>query len=361
MVEKKLLGVIAVATFGFTFTVSAIADQIIVVSFGGAYADAQIEAYHKSWMAQTGHTVGAEVYNGGLAEIRSQVESGNVTWDVVDVITSDAIRGCDEGLLKRIDPNDLPAGADGTPPHEDFIDGTLYDCAVGISVWSAVYAYDTTKFSEGPRTAADFFDLERFPGSRGLRKRAEFNLEFALMADGVPPSDVYEVLSTSEGVDRAFAKLDAIKSNTVWWESGAQAPQLLADGEVSMTTAWNGRIFNAIVKEKQPFQIVWDGQIWDLDLWVIPKGTPQKKLAMEFVKHATSTEALARQASFISYGPVRKSSAPLVGNYHGTDIDMAPHMPTHPDNMKNALRLGADFWASYKDELELRFASWLSK
>ena len=144
---------------------------------------------------------------------------------------------------------------------------------------------------------ADFFDLENFPGKRGLRRGPKPNLEMALMADGVPADYVYIVLSTEEGVDRAFAKLDTIKDSVVWWEAGAQPPQLLADGEVVMTTAYNGRIFNAVAAEGKPFTIVWDGQVYDIDLWAIPKGAPNKDLAMEFMVFSTETEQLAAQAS----------------------------------------------------------------
>ena len=144
------------------------------------------------------------------------------------------------------------------------------------------------------------------------------------MADGVAPAEVYALLLTPEGVDRAFAKLDTIKDDTIWWEAGAQPPQLLADGEVVMTVAWNGRIFNAAVAEGKPFKIVWDGQVYELEGFVIPKGAPNLEAALEFVKFATETEPLANAAEWISYGPPRKSSAPLVGMYQDGKTEMAP-------------------------------------
>ena len=147
-----------------------------------------------------------------------------------------------------------------------------------------------------PTTAADFYDLAKFPGKRGLRKGAKGNLEFALMADGVAPADVYAMLGTPEGVDRAFAKMDSIKSDVVWWEAGAQPPQLLADGEVAMTTAYNGRLFAAAIGEGKPFQIVWDGQVYENEMYVVPKGAPNKDEAMDFIAYATSTEGLRAQA-----------------------------------------------------------------
>ncbi|HHL21905.1 MAG TPA: ABC transporter substrate-binding protein [Aliiroseovarius sp.] len=355
---KTLLATSALVVAGGT---AAMAGELTVVSWGGAYTKSQVEAYHKPWMALTGNTILSEDYSGGLAEVKAQVESGNVTWDVVDVELSDAIRGCDEGLLEEIDKSILPPAPDGTPAEEDFIPGALTDCAVANIVWSTIFAYDTSKMPNGPTTIADFFDLEKFPGKRGLRKGPKANLEMALAADGVPSDQIYEVLSTPEGIDRAFAKLDTIKDSVVWWEAGAQPPQLLADGEVAMTTAYNGRIFNAVAAEGKPFQIVWDHQIFDLDLWVVPKGAPNKDLAMDFIAFSTATEQLANQASYISYGPARKSSAPLVGTYISKpDLEMGPQMPTAPDNFKTAIQNDFEFWADNQDELNERFNTWLS-
>lgn len=358
-IKSLLMGAAAGALFASAATA---ADTITVVSWGGAYTKSQVEAYHKPWISKTGNAVVSEDYNGGLAEIKAQVEAGNVTWDIVDVELSDAVRGCDEGLLEPIDPSILPAGADGTPALEDFLPGTIHECAVANIVWSTIFAYDSSKISDGPTTIADFFDTAKYPGKRGLRKGPKANLEMALAADGVPSDQIYEVLGTPEGVDRAFAKLDTIKDDVVWWEAGAQPPQLLADGEVAMTTAYNGRIFNAVAAEDKSFEIVWDSQIFDLDLWVIPKGAPNKEAALDFLAFSTATEQLAGQASFISYGPARKSSAPLVGAYHSKpDLAMGPQMPTAPENFKTAIQNDFEFWADNQDELNERFNTWLAE
>ena len=357
---KNLVPLAAGIALAITAGAAQAADSITVVSWGGAYTKSQVEAYHKPWIASTGNQIKSEDYNGGIAEIKAQVEAGNVTWDVIDVELSDAIRACDEGLLEEMDHGALPAAPDGTAATDDFLPGTLYDCAVANIVWSTIFAYDSSKIDNGPTTIADFFDTGKFPGKRGLRKNPKANLEMALMADGVAADEVYAVLATDEGVDRAFAKLDSIKDEVVWWEAGAQPPQLLADGEVAMTTAYNGRIFNAVAGEDKSFEIVWDGQIWDLDLWVVPKGTPNKKAAMDFVAFSTATEQLAAQASYISYGPARKSSGPMVGKYHNKDIDMGPQMPTAEANLTNALQNNFEFWADNQDQLNERFNAWLA-
>ncbi len=361
----KITKILASSILGASLLLGATAanaGDITVVSWGGAYTKSQVEAYHKPWIAKTGNGIKSEDYSGGIAEIKAQVEAGNVTWDIVDVELSDAIRACDEGLLETIDASTLPAGADGKPATEDFLKGTLHECAVANIVWSTIFAYDTTKISKdgGPKTFADFWDVKKYPGKRGLRKGPKPNLEFALMADGVAAKDVYGVLATPEGVDRAFAKLSEIKEHVVWWEAGAQPPQLLADGEVAMTTAYNGRIFNAVANENKPFEIVWDGQIWDIDLWVIPKGGKNTALALDFLKFSTETAQLAKQASYISYGPARLSSAPFVGKFEGKDLDMKPQMPTAPNNLKNAVQNDFEFWADNQDQLNERFNAWLA-
>jgi putative spermidine/putrescine transport system substrate-binding protein len=358
MTMKKTLGVaIATALLGLSAAPATYADEsLTIVSWGGAYTRSQVKAYHEPWEKKTGVKINSEDYNGGLAQVKAQVESSNVTWDLVDVELSDAIRGCDEGLLEVIDHSMLPDGDNGVKATDDFIPGTLFECAVGQIVWSTVYAYDASKFlGKKPSTIADFFDTKNFPGKRGMRKNPKVTLEFALMADGVPADKVYSVLDTEAGKARAFAMLDSIKDSVVWWEAGAQPPQLLADGEVQLTTAYNGRLFNAIVNEKKPFVIVWDGQVWDLDLWVIPKGTKNLKSALEFVKFSTDSHRNWDQSNYISYGPVRKSAQAKLS------AEMQPHMPTAPVNFKNALQNNWQWWADNQDEINERFNTWLAK
>ena len=351
--------ILTAALTGFAFAASA--QEITVLGWGGAYTQSQIEAYHKPFAAQTGIKVNSADADNPAAPIKAQVEAGNVTIDVASVEIADAIRLCDEGLVLKIDPATLPAAPDGTAAVDDFIAGTLSDCMIPTDVFATAIAYDTTKFGGGaPQTIADFFDTTSFPGKRGLKKGAKATLEMALMADGVPAAEVYDLLVTDAGVDRAFAKLDEIKADAVWWEAGSQPPQLLADGEVAMTMAWNGRIFNAAMEEGKPFAILWDGQVFEWEGWVIPMGAPNLEAALEFVKFSTSTEPLAVAASWISYGPPRKSSAPLIGKSHDGKTDMAPHLPTSPENMMNALASSTQFWVDHDSELNERFNAWLA-
>ncbi len=342
-------------------TAQAQDKEMNLLSWGGAYGASHVAAYVKPFEAKTGIKVSVADADNPATPLKAQVEAGNVTTDVASVEYADAVRLCDEGLLETIDPAILAPAADGTAATDDFIPGAVTDCFVGTDVYSMIIGYDDGKFADAkPATPADFFDTAKFPGKRTMRKGAKFNLELALMADGVAPDKVYETLATPEGVDRAFAKLDSIKKDVIWWEAGAQPPQLLADGEVSMAFAFNGRIFDAAQKEGKPFKIVWDGQIYEMEGWVMPKGAPHAEAAKEFITFSTAPEQQARAAEFISYGPPRKSAAALVGNIEGTETPMGPNLPTSADNMKLALGSNLDFWVDHDSELQERFNAWLA-
>lgn len=356
---KKTL---ALTTALVGFASAAMAEgEVNVVSWGGAYERSQVEAYNKPFAEMTGTKVNMIASDNPATPLKAQVEAGNVTSDVFDIEVSDAIRLCDEGALMEIDPATLPAAPDGTAAADDFIDGALLDCAVANIFWGTVIAFDSTKFDgAAPATAADFFDLETFPGKRGLPKNPKRTLYLALIADGVSADEIYDKLGSDEGVDQAFAKLDTIKKDVVWWEAGAQPVQLLADGEVSMTTGYNGRFFDAMVGEGKPFEIIWDGQYMDMDMFVIPKDAPNPEAAMEYLKFATDTQRLADQAKYIAYGPARKSSADLVGMYQDGETEMAPHMPTNAAHLTTAVMDDPEFWADHDAELTERFNSWLA-
>ena len=337
---------------------AANAESLTVVSWGGSYARACVKGYYEAFTAETGIEVHLDDYNGGLAQLRAQVDAGAVYWDVVDMELADAMTGCDEGLLEVLD-FELPPGANGESPEDDFYPETVSECGLGMLFYSTVYAYHADHYKERkPETIADFFDLETFPGRRGMRRVPAVNLEFALMADGVPRDEVYATLGTPEGVSRAFRKLDTIKDQVVWWEAGAQPPQMLADGEVVMTTAYNGRIFNAQVLEKQSFTIVWDGQVLDIGQLVIAAGAPNLEAA--FLAFAARPSSMAGVGRYIAYAPARRSGMDLISLHAETGEEMAPHMPTYPANAAGALRNDWRWWSDNMDEMNERFSAWLA-
>ncbi len=355
---------LATAAFGLVSAAQADAE-LVIVSWGGAYTASQQNAYHEPYMAANpGITIINDDSAGeAVAKIRAMNEAGNVTWALVDMVPSDAILLCDEGLLEEVDHDAVLAAApDGSPASVDFGDMIVSPCYIPQIVYSTTFGYRTDLVGDTPPTSInDVFDLAKIPGKRALEKKPIGNLEWALIADGVDPGEVYDVLGTEEGVERALAKLDTIKGDVIWWDKGAQTPQLLADGEIVMGSTYNGRLFSVIEEEKQPIAMMWDWQVFDLDGWVIPKGAPHQEEVMAYLNYATDTQRLADQAKFISYGPARASSAALVGKHATLGIDMAPHMPTAPANAKNTLLFNYEFWADNRDDLTERFNSWLAQ
>ena len=223
-------------------------QQLTVVNFGGANANAQKKAFYEPYEKQGTKIVAVE-YNGEQAKVKAMVETKKVTWDVVEVESPDAARGCDEGLYEKLDYSKIV-------PKADLLPAAVNECAVGIFVWSTVMAYNGDKLKTPPTSWADFWDTKKIPGKRGMRKGARYNLEFALLADGVKPADVYKVLATKDGAERAFKKLTELKPNIQWWEAGAQAPQFLVAGDVTLTTVFNGRI-DAANREGRNLKIYW--------------------------------------------------------------------------------------------------------
>lgn len=332
-------------------------DPLTFVSWGGAYTRSQMLAFVYPFEERFNSPVNVLDYNGGLEDIRSQVNSLNVKWDVVDLEPADAIRGCEEGLLEPVDSNWLEEPPGNGSSGDDFLPGAVQKCAVGTVVWSTVFAYDRQQFKDGevPDSLQDFFDTERFPGPRGMRRTPKGNLEWALIHDGVKPQQVYEVLETEAGLLRAFAVLDELKPNIVWWNSGSQAPRLLETGQVLMTTAYNGRVYDAMAQRSPGLKVIWDHQIWTFDLLGIPKHSRNKAQAVRFLRFATAAEQLAEQARHIPYGPVRRSAVQQI------DPHFRAHLPTEPANMQTAMQSNAAWWAEHYERINARFEEWLQR
>lgn len=344
-------------------------NSMTISSWGGAYQDSQINAYAEPYKELHPEVTinWDESSNEAVAKLRAQNEAGNITWDLVDATGADAMRLCDEGLAMEIDHDEvLAAGDDGSTPTDDFGEVLISDCFIPQIVYSTTFGYRTDMVPEGtepPSEICDVFDLETYPGKRSLEKRPINTMEWALMCDGVAKEDIYDVLATAEGQEQALAKLDTIKDSVIWWSAGADTPQLLADGEIFMGSTYNGRLFSVIEEQDQPVAMMWDGQVYDFDGWIVPAGLPEDRLArvMDFLKFATDTQRLADQAAYISYGPARASSADLVGKHAELGIDMAPHMPTDPANTGNVLQPNFTFWADYRDDIDAKFQSWLAQ
>ena len=345
--------VILAGAGGGLYWLSLPPESLTVVSWGDAYGRAQTLALFHPYTDTSGVDIAVKNYGGGLKEIAEQVESRNYEWDVIDLELEDAAAGCRQGLLEKLDGIQLPPGIDGSAARRDFVPGAIGPCWVGSMVYSQVIAFDPRRFAEmKPRALADFFDLGRFPGSRGLREGAKYNLEMALMADGVPPWRVYPALATKNGLDRAFAKLDTIKSAIVWWKNVSEPVDMLERGELTMTTGLNSRVFS--ITSEPRFGTIWEGQLYQLDVFGIPMGNPNKERGLDFIRFATGARPLAGQSELLPYGPARRSSLKLVGR----NPEMRRQLPTAPENFSKALAIDPDWWATNGARVEARWAEW---
>ncbi len=220
--------------------------DLTIVTRDGSLQHAIQSAYVQPFTAITGTPVQQEVWGGGIDVLRTQAKAPNDNWDLVLVDAEELSAGCGDGLFDKLDWSAI-GGKDHYMPQ------AVSDCGVGAVIASTVLAWDKDKLPVAP-SWSDFWDVAKYPGKRGLRKGVRGNLEFALMADGVAPADVYKTLSTSEGVDRAFRKLDQLKPYIVWWSAETEAAHILASGDVLMTTAPSGQIATAAQHEPQEFR-----------------------------------------------------------------------------------------------------------
>lgn len=330
-----------------------------IATWGGAYGQSQELAYFAPFTKKTGVKITMETYDGTLAAIKDKIVGGTSPFDIVDLAPGALDALCRDGLLETIESSTLAAGPGGQSADDDFIAGAVTSCGVGSVAWSTVIAFDRQAFAKAqPTKIADLLDLQHFPGKRALPNNPRRTLELALLADGVEPSDVYTQLGTPQGVDRAFAALDKIKTQTAWWDKPEDAIAWLTEKKAAMAAGYSGRIFRAAVGARQRVGVLWDGQIYDLDLWAIPKASANKDEAKRFIAFATEPAQMAAQAALIAYGPVRKSAIALVGKHPSIDIEMKNYLPTAPDNFRKALKFDEVWWGEHGAELDKRFQTW---
>ena len=322
--------------------------DLTVVGWGGTTQAAHKVAYFDPFTKETGIKIIEDEWNGEMAKIRGMVETGNVTWDVVQVEAPEAFAGCEEGLFEPLDWSKI------TDP-KNLVDGAVTECGAGILIWSTIFAYDGDVIKDGPKNWAEFWDVKKWPGKRGMRRGAKMTLEIALMADGVPRDQVYKTLETKEGVDRAFKKLDELKDHIIWWKAGAEPQQRLAAGDVVMSMAYNAWVTRINQEEKRNFKIVWDGNIYSMDYWTIVKGSKNKENALKFIAFTMRPERQAVFFNRIAYGWTAKGTGKYI------KPEMLPNLPTAEGHLDNALMTNVEFWLENGESLEQRFQAWISK
>jgi putative spermidine/putrescine transport system substrate-binding protein len=330
-----------------------------IATWGGAYGQSQEIAYFEPFTKKTGIKITTETYDGTLAAIKDKIGGSSSPFDVVDLSPGALDALCRDGLLETMESSMLGSGPSGQSADDDFIAGALTSCGVASVAWSTAIAFDRQAFAKAqPAKIADLLDTQHFPGKRALPNSPRYTLELVLLADGVEPGDVYAQLGTPAGADRAFAALDKIKADILWWDKAENPIAWLTEKKAAMAVGYSGRIFRAVVGARQRVGVLGDGHIYDLDLWAIPKAAANKDDARRFITFATEPAQMAAQAELIAYGPMRKSAIALVGKHPRIDIEMKTYLPTAPDNFRKALKFDEVWWGEHGEELGKRFQAW---
>lgn len=326
----------------FVHTTMAKGKTLRVCSYGGSYQESQRKAFMAPFAEKYGVKI-VEASGGDIAKIKAQVDTKAYEWDVVDLETRHVARGELENLLEPIDKNVVDMSR--------LDNKAVRRCAAGNIFWTTSLAYNKEALG-GKKAAAswaDFWNVKDFPGPRALQDQAPFNLEFALLADGVPKDKIYPI-----DLDRAFKKMDEIKSHiTVWWKNGAQQIQLLTSAEAHYSSAWNGRV-NVAQNKGVPLGIVWEGGCVDLDWWVVPKGNPNKDLAMKFIDFALDAKRQGEQMQkYIAYGPTNLNAFQYITE------ERAKQLPSYPENLKKQFAHDADYWGPNLADVTERWKIWM--
>lgn len=327
------------------------AESIVLANYGGAWANLLTRVCTDSFTKQTGIGVTQAATGDSLAQIRVQQTTGNILWDISPT----------EGVSLPVSQRSnwlQPIDWKVVDPDNKLSPSSRHPYAIGAIAYSTTMSYRTDKLPQGKTMASwkDFWDVKAFPGPRTLRDSPIENLEFALLADGVPLDKVYDVLKAPGGVDRAFKKLDEIKPFiTVWWTTGQQPVQLLASGDVFYATAFNGRI-TQLQKDKVPVNMVWNGGSLNVSYYSIQKGVRNPKAAMQFMKFCwNDPQRLAEIAREMPYAGFNAEM------FKYLTPEEAKVLPTSPENLPLQFTFNAEFWADNQKQIMARWQAWRLK
>lgn len=318
-------------------------DSITIASWGGNYQEALSKGVWQPTAEKLGITILEDTTN-GLADVRAQVTAKSVLWDVTELTIDGCAQGQTEGLFEELDYSLIDKSG--------FNPAVVQPTYVGLNYYSNVIGWSTEKFGDnGPKSWADFWNVEKFPGRRSLRNDPAEVLEAALLADGVARDKLYPI-----DLDRAFASLEKIKPHiSVWWSSGAQSAQLVADGEVDMIGAWNGRISSAMASGA-PYKFTFNDGLLIADCLVIPKGVKNKELAMKALATAVSAEILANLPQYIDYGPANLKAY----DTGKISAEVAKSLNTGPENAGVQAVVRGDWWGEHGAAARERWAKFIN-
>jgi putative spermidine/putrescine transport system substrate-binding protein len=313
---------------------------LVFTTYGGVVQQGETDAWVEPFKKQTGADV---IVDGSVdpAKIKAQVDSGNVTWDVVEVDGYFGAAQCGKlfsELSSSVDKSELDPRYVTNP------------CGIPVVVNSAIFVYDKKVFSGAtPSSWADFFDTKKFPGKRAmLNYPINGAIEAALLADGVDAAKLYPL-----DLDRAFRKLDTIKGDIVFTQSNAQLTETLSNNAVPLALGFNGRIYPA-VKQGAPYVAVWNQNLVQNDFLLMMKGSQNQKASEAFLNYVAKAEVQARLVPYVPYSPATKDTKVEV------DELLKSYLTNNPDNASKSIVLDQKWLGEHFDEISTRWTQWVS-
>lgn len=326
-----------------------------IATRGGHYEQLQRQELFDPFEKATGISIFTMPYQGGVHIMRNKFAP-----DLLDMLEVDAIEACSLNLARHSSPDELAVAESDQNVTTEFLDNAFLPCGLAHSTYSTVIAYNEHAFSGvKPESIGALFNTELFPGKRALQKSPANLLEWGLLAEGVPAPQVYDLLSTERGVKLSLEKLDSIRDDIIWWDKPEEAVALLENGDVVMASGFNGLFFEAWLNAA-PIVILWDGQIIDRSVWVLPdRSNEQSELALKFVQFATGSKRQAALAQRIPYGPTRSSALSRIGFYPDKSIKMKDQLPSAAHHMTGALYRDTNWYANTRAYRSHLFGDWL--
>jgi putative spermidine/putrescine transport system substrate-binding protein len=341
---NKLLGAgivgASVGPFVLRYGRASSNKQLIVCSWGGVYQDALRKAYYKPFEKETGIRV-IDTSSPKFAKVKAQVDSNNIEWDVIEGGDRWYWVFVNQGLVEPLDMNKINTA--------DLVPAAVKSHGIGHVITSMCIGYNTDKFKDKhPTSWADFWNVKKFPGTRSYLADVTYSAEFALLADGVSPENLYP-----PDLDRAYRKLEELKPHIkVYWKNSDQAIQLVSQGEVVMAPCHNGRVTNAKLKGL-PIDLTWDQGSYGSSYLYIVKGSPHREEAHQFINFCTQAKPQSDLAMEIPYGPTNKNALALVPS------DRRKLLPTYPDNLKHMWPLNGKWLGENYDEINDRWQKFM--
>lgn len=362
-----VVAVLALLIFSTVYAQGA-KHSLVIGTWGGPYEAAQKTALFTPFELYSNVNIETSDYTGGLDVFDSASPP-----DLLDMLEDEASVACKAGLLKKINHADLSEVAMmGESDQQallknddfrlnDFHKGAFAPCSVAHLTFSTLIAFDERAFTgEKPSRINDLFDLERFPGKRALQRSPAALFEWAMMAEGVPITQIYDLLSTERGLRLVTKRIESLRGHVVWWDKPGEAVELLEQGKVVMASGYNGRFFDSW-RRGAPINMIWDGQIIDRSVWGIPSASKtDKAIALSFLRFALHPERLAHMATQIPYGPLRSSAFSYIGLHSDSGIVMRDHLPTADHHLVNALYRDTRWYARTVRLRQAYFSRWMS-